>query len=75
MEPGGLWNADEIEITAHVTRNGQPLPDVALTYAGEPSRFEATLASLEPGLYVVTAVAFDPRDGNAGVDRTTFMVR
>ena len=46
-----------------------------MKYSGTPSQFEATLSSPEPGLYVVTVTAFDPRNGNAGVDTTTFMVR
>ena len=46
-----------------------------LKYAGTPSQFEATLAGLGPGTYRMTVIAFDPRNGNAGLDETTFMVR
>jgi hypothetical protein len=75
VEPGGLWDSDALEITAHVVKNGEPMTEVAMKYAGAPSQFEATLPALESGLYVVTVTAFDPRNGNAGVDTTTFMVR
>lgn len=75
MEPGGLWDSDALEIIARVVKNGEPMGEVAMQYAGQPSQFEAKLTALEPGLYVVTATAFDPRNGNAGVDTTTFMVR
>lgn len=75
MEPGGLWDSDAIEITAQVVKDGVHVADVAMTYAGEPSQFEATLTAAEPGVYAVTVTAFDPRNGNAGLDRTTFVVR
>ena len=75
MEPGGLWDSDALEITATVKKNGEPMAKVPMKYADEPSQFEAALTALEPGLYVVTVTAFDPRNGNAGVDTTTFMVR
>lgn len=75
MEPGGLWDSDAFEITAHVVKDGVHMGDVELKYAGEASQFEATLTGLEPGLYAVAVTAFDPRNGNAGLDRTTFMVR
>lgn len=75
MEPGGLWDSDEIEINAHVENDGVFVADAEMTYAGEPSQFEATLTGLEPGIYVVTVTAFDPRNGNAGLDTTTFIVR
>lgn len=58
-----------------MVRNGEPLSELAMKYSGTPSQFEATLSSPEPGLYMVTVTAFDPRNGNAGVDTTTFMVR
>jgi hypothetical protein len=51
------------------------MSDVAMKYAGQPSQFETKLTKLQPGLYVVTVTAFDPRNGNAGVDTTTFMVQ
>lgn len=75
MEPGGLWDSDAIEIRARVVKDGTHMADVPMTYAGEPSQFEATLAALRPGVYAVTVTAFDPRNGNAGLDTTTFMVR
>lgn len=75
MEPGGLWDSDRMEIHAWVSRDGKRVDDVPLSYAGEPSQFQATLKGLAPGTYDVTVYAYDPRDGNTGLDRTTFMVR
>jgi hypothetical protein len=39
------------------------------------SSFEGTLEVAAPGTYEVTLYAFDPANGNAGVDSVGFMVR
>jgi uncharacterized protein (DUF2141 family) len=75
VEPGGLWDSDAMEIHAWVSKDGKRVDDVALSYAGQPSQFQATLKGLGPGTYDVTVYAYDPRNGNTGLDRTTFMVR
>jgi len=74
VEPGGLWDAEGFEIEALVRRDGGAPTRVPLAFAGTTSLFEATLAAPEPGLYEVVVYAFDPANGNTGVDRTTFMV-
>ena len=74
IEPGGLWDADKLEVKAIVKRNGQHVSEVPLTYAGETSQFAAKVPAKEPGMYEVTVYAHDPRNGNTGLDRTTFIV-
>lgn len=74
MEPGGLWDADRYEIEARILRNGKPAGRVAMRYAGTTSQFEGSVAAKEPGTYEVIVTAYDPSNGNTGVDRTTFMV-
>ncbi len=74
IEPGGLWDANRLEVRAIVSRNGSKLRDVPLVYAGETSQFAAELAALEPGAYEVVVYAHDPANGNTGLDRTTFLV-
>lgn len=74
IEPGGLWDADKLEVKAIVKRNGQRVSEVPLTYAGETSQFAAKVPAKEPGMYEVTVYAHDPRKGNTGLDRTTFIV-
>lgn len=74
IEPGGLWDADKLEVKAIVKRNGQRVSEVPLTYAGETSQFAAKVPAKEPGMYEVTVYAHDPRNGNTGLDRTTFIV-
>ncbi len=75
MEPGGLWNSDNYEIRAIIKRDGDEVATIDLAYAGAPSQFEATFKAEEKGTYDVTVYAFDPANGNTGLDRTTFVVK
>lgn len=74
ITPGGLWDARELTVKALVTRDGEKLPPVDMAYAGAPSQFSGSVAVDEPGLYDVTVYAHNPRTGNTGLDRTTFIV-
>lgn len=74
IEPGGLWNADGYEIGARVLRNGSPFAEIELPYAGAASHFVGTFQATEPGLYEITVYAYDPENGNTGVDFTTVIL-
>jgi hypothetical protein len=74
IEPGGLWDANRLQLRASVKRDGRPAGEVGLAYAGETSRFTGALALDAPGTYELTVVAHDPVDGNTGLDRTTLVV-
>lgn len=74
LVPGGLWNADQYEISALVRHNGEFLSELPLEYAGETSRFTGTLTAERPGSYEITVYAFDPETGNTGLDITTVNV-
>ncbi|MDZ7735955.1 MAG: hypothetical protein U5P41_07510 [Gammaproteobacteria bacterium] len=71
LVPGGLWDADQYEISALVRHNGEFLSELPLEYAGETSRFAGTLTAEQPGSYEITVYAFDPETGNTGLDITT----
>ena len=73
IEPKGLWDADKYEVEAIVQRNGKPVSRLPLKYAGATSQFAATLSVKEPGVYEVLVYAYDPANGNTGLDRTTFI--
>lgn len=75
IEPGGLWDADRFQVRALLSRNGKPEDEVDLAYAGATSQFTATLEDLEPGAWQATVYAYDPLNGNTGVDHTTWIVR
>lgn len=74
ITPGGLWDAEQFQVAGIVRRNGKKVGTVPLEYAGATSRFEAVLKLDRPGAYEVTVFAYDPENGNTGVDTTTFIV-
>lgn len=74
ITPGGLWDADELEVKALVTHNGENLAPIELAFGGEASQFAGSVPVTAPGLYDVTVYAHNPRTGNTGLDRTTFIV-
>jgi len=74
VTPGGLWDADKLEVKALVKRNGEALPPVDLKFAGTASQFAGSIKVFGAGLYDVTVYAYNPANGNTGLDRTTFIV-
>lgn len=74
VEPNGLWDANQFEIKAVINKDGKPVTELPLTYAGTSSQFAATWQVDKPGLYEATVYAYDPANGNTGLDRTTFIV-
>lgn len=74
IEPGGKWDAKTYEVAALLTRNGKPAKTVPLAYAGKKSQFAAELEVKEKGVYEATVYAYDPANGNTGLDRVTFII-
>ncbi len=74
IAPGGLWDADAYEVKALITRNGEPAGEIALAFAGSPSQFAGRFTADRPGTYEAVVYAFDPANGNTGLDRVTFIV-
>lgn len=72
--PGGLWDADRFEVGALLARDGERVSEFPLSYAGATSQFGGTLRVDEPGVYRMTVFAYDPANGNTGLDETTFIV-
>ena len=74
VEPGGLWDAGRYEVTAQITKDGTAYATVPLAYAGSASQFAAMLTCPAPGTYEVLVYAYDPSNGNTGLDHTTFVI-
>ena len=74
IQPGGLWDADKFEVNAIIKRDGAKIDEVPLSYAGATSQFSASLNHKEPGTYEITVYAYDPANGNTGVDKTTYVL-
>jgi hypothetical protein len=75
IEPGGLWDADKLEVKAIVKRNGERVGETELTFTGETSQFAAKVPVEAPGMYEIIVFAHDPGNGNTGLDRTTFIAQ
>ncbi|HMB37894.1 MAG TPA: hypothetical protein VKO85_02365 [Wenzhouxiangellaceae bacterium] len=75
IEPGGLWDADGYEVEMIVVRNGERIDSRPMAYAGQTSQFAGEFEVGESGVYAITVYAYDPRTGNTGLDRTTFIVQ
>ncbi len=65
-EPGGMWDADRYELTARLLRDGRPVREVPLRFAGEASLYEATLPAPEPGSYRLEVLVADTARANLG---------
>ncbi len=72
---GGLWNADQYEVSALVTHDGQITQTVALKISEKANTFAGELLATEKGMYEITVYAYDAQSGNTGVDIVTFHVR
>lgn len=71
---GGIWDASQYELNAKITGEDGTSSEVALTQTEKSSTFSAE-TKLAPGLYEVMVYAFDPKTGNAGVDKTNIIVQ
>jgi len=75
IEPDGLWDANKYEVAAILSRNGKVERTIPLAYAGKTSQFDTEVELDEKGVYEATVYAYDPANGNTGLDRVTFVIR
>lgn len=75
LEPGGVWDAERVEVRALVRKDGKPVGEIPLSCTEEPSQFAGSLDVQGAGVYEVTVYAYDPSNGNTGVDATTVVVQ
>ena len=73
-EPGGLWDSHTIEVRALLVHDGSSMDSIPLVYAGETSQFQGFLQVTDPGLYEAVVYAYDPANGNTGLDKVNFTV-
>ncbi len=74
ITPGGLWDANKFEVAALLSKDGKRIGVLPLQYAGATSQFSGTWNVTEPGTYEATVYAYDPSNGNTGLDSVTFMI-
>ena len=73
MTPGGVWDSTEMEIRGLVKRDGEYVQEVIAAYTGTSSYHALNIDVATPGTYEVLCYAYDPSNGNTGLDRVTFM--
>ncbi len=71
LEPGGLWDADRLQVTARIYDSGRLVRTTPLAYAGSPNTFGGTLLTqgISPGAKLVV-LASDPSRANFGSSPT-----
>jgi hypothetical protein len=74
IKPDGLWDANRYEVKALIKRNGEPAGEISLNYTGSTSQFAGKLKVEQPGTYEAIVYAYDPNNGNTGLDKVTFIV-
>lgn len=67
IEPGGLWDADRLDVVAQLVREGDVVAEAPLAYAGRPNLFEGSIRAEEPGAYRLRVVAVDEGRANTGM--------
>jgi len=75
ITPGGLWDADKFEIMALLKQDGKSAGEFPLKYSGQKSQFNTSLSLSERGTYELIVYAYDPANGNTGLDRTSFTIK
>ena len=66
ITPGGLWDANRIEVVARLLDDREIVAETALGYAGERSKFEGALLASDPGEYRLEILAIDVDRANFG---------
>ena len=67
IEPGGMWDADRITVSATLLDGDRPVAEAPLAFAGETSVFEGEIVPPGPGRYGLRVVAVDADRANAGM--------
>ena len=70
-----MWDANTFEVKALLKKDGKSVGSLDMKYAGTPSQFEGTWEVTTPGNYEAVVYAYDPSNGNTGLDRVTFLVQ
>jgi hypothetical protein len=73
--PDGMWDSNKITMRAQIRERGTIVTEVPLSYGGKPSLFAALLKIDKAGTYKVTVYAFEPRNGNSGIDSVGVIVK
>lgn len=71
---GGIWNADQYEVKAVISKDGKSEKALDLKVLEKASTFSGKV-NLESGNYEIMVYAFDPVSGNTGLNVTNIIVK
>ncbi len=74
LTPGGMWDANRVDIRARLLQDGEVVQEAPLRYGGLPSIFTVRLPPADPGEYELEVLAADPERGNLGMARRDLSV-
>lgn len=70
IEPGGLWDAERLDVVARIVRHGEVVSEAPLSFAGETSTFAGSVPSPGTGPAELQVLAIDAERANLGIART-----
>lgn len=73
ISPGGMWDANDYEVKAIISKEGKKLEEITLKYTGKTNTFSGNFKG-SSGFYEAVIYAYDSVTGNTGVDKTNFIL-
>ncbi len=70
----GPWDAADYEVAVRLKKGDSLVGETPLVYAGRSSQFAGQVSHDGPGAYEAVVYAYDPSNGNTGVDTVRFLV-
>jgi hypothetical protein len=67
ITPGGLWDADKVQVRAEILKGGTVVETVPLVYAGQPSQFTSKPILIDPAKVSARVIATSTSTANAGI--------
>lgn len=74
LTPGGMWDSDAYDIGVLIYSDKELVDELMLPYAGQPNQFGRTWKVPAAGEYHIAFFAYDPANGNTGVDQAGLVV-
>lgn len=73
-EPGGIWDANKIKITARLMNKGKIIKEIPLEYAGQSSTYTGKLSHDIAGNFEIEVLASDAASANFGMVKQQIVI-
>ncbi len=74
-QPGGMWNADHIQILARLLDGDRVLAETPLAFTGTTSQYSGSITPTTAGSFTLEVLAIDAANANAGRAHRDLVVR